>query len=177
MQYRRTDITGTTYFFTTNIAERHKSLLVDHIDVLRQAVKMVKQQHPFEIDAMVVLPDHLHTIWTLPPGDCDYPTRWMLFKAAFSRQINKGERRNKSRISKNERGIWQCRYWEYLIRYERDCIHHVDYIHYNPVKHGFITKASLWPYSSIHRYIKSGLIHENWGANNMVLENGDFGEF
>ena len=104
MQYRRADVTGATYSFTTNLAERHKSLLVDHIDVLRQAAKMVKQLHSFEIDAMVVLPVHLHTIWTLPAGDCDYTARWMLLKAAFSRQINKGERRNKSRISKKNGG-------------------------------------------------------------------------
>jgi len=177
MQYRRTDRTGATYFFTANLAERHKCLLVEYINELRLVVKMVKQRHPFEIDAMVVLPDHIHTTWTLPEGDKDYPTRWMLIKTAFSRHINTGERRNQSRISKRERGIWQRRYWEHLIRDEQDYICHVDYIHYNPVKHGYITKASEWQYSSIHRYIKSGLIDEDWGADKEVMRDGDYGEF
>ena len=177
MQYRRTDITGASYFFTANLAERHKRLLVENIEVLREAVKTVKQRHPFEIDAMVVLPDHIHALWTLPQGDQDYPTRWMLIKTSFSRQINKGERRNQSRIAKHERGIWQRRYWEHLIRDERDYIHHVDYIHYNPVKHGHVTKASEWPYSSIHRYIKSCMIDEDWGADRIARTERGYGEF
>ena len=177
MQYRRTDISGATYFFTTNLAERHKALLIDHFDQLRQAIRKVKQQHPFTIDAMVVLPDHIHTIWTLPENDKDYPTRWMLIKAAFSRSINQGERRNQSRLAKHERGIWQRRYWEHLIRDEQDYIHHVDYIHYNPVKHGYINRAADWPYSSIHRYIRSGMLDKDWGTNKMVVRSGDYGEF
>ena len=177
MQYRRSDIAGASYFFTANLAERHKRLLVEHIGALRQAVKMVKQRHPFHIDAMVVLSDHLHTVWTLPAGDKDYPARWMLIKTAFSRQINKSEWRSQSRISKCERGIWQRRYWEHLIRDARDFIRHVDYIYYNPVKHGYTARASEWPYSSIHRYISSGIIGKNWGVDDTVTRKGEYGEF
>ena len=112
MQYRRAKEQGGTYFFTVNLANRKSNLLIEHIDHLRDAMKKVKQQHPFHIDAMVVLPDHLHAIWTLPPGDADYPKRWMLIKARFSRCILKTEYRPKSRINKGERGVWQRRYWD-----------------------------------------------------------------
>jgi len=95
----------------------------------------------------------------------------------YCQQINKGERRNQSRIAKHERGIWQRRYWEHLIRDEQDYLHHVDYIHYNPVKHGYIANASDWPYSSIHRYIKSGMIDEDWGVDRIARTEGGYGEF
>ncbi len=176
MQYRRTDIVAGTYFFTVNLAERKRTLLADHADVLRKVIKQVKQKHPFTIDAMVVLPDHLHMLWALPQGDCDYPTRLMLIKAGFSRQIEKGEPRSVSRQAKGERGVWQRRYWEHLIRDEQDYINHVNYIHYNPVKHGYVGQASTWQYSSIHRYIRAGLIERNWGGGAGVHENGEFGE-
>jgi len=136
MRYRRADIKGGTYFFTVNLAQRHLRLLLDRVEILREAVKTVKQRHPFHIDAFVVLPDHLHAIWTLPPDNADFTTRWMLIKSGFSRHIAMHERRSVSRISKGERGIWQRRYWEHLIRDENDFERHVDYIHYNPVKHG-----------------------------------------
>ncbi len=112
MQYRRAHVPGGTYFFTVNLAERSRTLLVNHIDDLRNAVQKMLTSHPFRIDAMVVLPDHLHAIWTLPEGDADYPMRWSLVKAGFSRCIPADERRSKSRIAKGERGIWQRRYWE-----------------------------------------------------------------
>lgn len=110
MRYRRAKTPGGTYFFTVNLAERKRTLLVDHIDDLRAVVKKVQTAHPFHIDAMVVLPDHLHAMWTLPEGDADYPMRWSLIKAGFSRRIPNGERRNPSRMAKGERGIWQRRY-------------------------------------------------------------------
>lgn len=97
MRYRRADVAGGTYFFTVNLAERKRALLVDHIDILRTVMRKVKTMHPFHIDAMVVLPDHLHALWTLPAGDCDYPTRWLPIKAGFSRQLLKTERRSDSR--------------------------------------------------------------------------------
>ncbi|PXX18381.1 putative transposase [Nitrosomonas ureae] len=106
MRYKRADIKGGTYFFTVNLAHGHLFLLLDHVEILRAAVKTVKQRHPFHIDAFVVLPDHLHAIWTLPSGDADSSTRWMLIKSGFSRHITMNERRNASRISKGERGIW-----------------------------------------------------------------------
>lgn len=166
MRYRRTDISGGTYFFTVNLADRDHGLLTDRADALRRIVGLVKRRHPFRIDAMVVLPDHLHAIWTLPEDDSDYPTRWGLIKAGFSRQLPRSERRRASRIAKGERGIWQRRYWEHLIRDERDYSRHVDYVHYNPVKHGHVKYAADWPYSSIHRYIRLGLMTRDWGASN-----------
>ncbi|HSP01204.1 MAG TPA: transposase, partial [Thioalkalivibrio sp.] len=114
MQYRRSRVAGATYFFTVNLADRHQTWLVDHIDTLRLAFCSVMQGHPFALDAIVVLPDHLHALWTLPPDDCDFATRWMLIKGQFSRGMPDLERRSRSRsrIRKGERGIWQRRYWE-----------------------------------------------------------------
>ncbi len=134
------------------LAIRVSNLLVRHIDVLRGAFKTVKQNHPFEINAIVVLPDHLHCLLTLPAHDTDYSLRWSLIKAAFSRQLPKTEIIRLSRAKKGERGIWQRRFWEHTIRDERDFLYHVEYIHQNPVKHKFVTKAEDWPYSSIHFY-------------------------
>src|SRR5690625_1606200 len=120
-EYRRTAIEGAAYFFTVNCAKRHSHrLLTDNIDLLREVFRRVKDRHPFKIDAIVVLPDHLHCTWTLPPGDAEYKTRWALIKTGFSRHIPSGERRSRSRLSRGERGIWQRRYWEHLIRDERD---------------------------------------------------------
>ena len=131
--YRRLHVPGATWFFTVNLAERRSRLLVDRIDLLRQALRYVQERLPFRIDAMAVLPDHLRAVWTLPPGDSDYPLRWRLLKTSFSRQIPLGERRSASRIVKAERGIWQRRYWERLIRDEAGLRSHIDYIHLNPV--------------------------------------------
>jgi putative transposase len=176
MQYRRSNIDGGTYFFTVTLAKRSCRLLVEHIDVLRDAFKLVKQRHPFRIDAIVVLPDHMHAIWTLPPGDADYPTRWMLIKAGFSRRLPKDERVNASRRRKGERGLWQRRYWEHTIRNEDDFRRHIDYIHYNPVKHGHVSRPADWVHSSIHRYIRNGILPENWGAAIVFVDDGEFGE-
>ena len=175
MRYRRADITGGTYFFTVNLAERKNTLLVDEFDKLRNVINKVKKQHPFRLDAMVVLPEHLHALLTLPTNDKDFATRWMLIKSGFSRQLPKHERINKSRQRKGERGIWQRRYWEHLIRDEQDFERHVDYIHYNPVKHGYVKQAVDWPYSTIHAYITKGLLDRNLGYDNN--DNGmTFGE-
>lgn len=176
MRYRRTTVAGGSYFFTVNLADRKRTLLVDHVDILRKVIRKVKAKHPFDIDAMVILPDHLHAIWTLPEGDRDYPTRWMLIKAGFSRHMPKGERRSQSRMRKGERSIWQRRYWEHMIRDDRDYETHINYIHFNPVKHGLVTRSSDWSYSSIHRYIEIGVLDANWGAGNQVSESIDFGE-
>ena len=133
--YRRNFISGGTFFFTVNLAERHLRLLTEHVEKLRTAFRETRQRHPFEIDAIVVLPDHLHALWTLPEGDWDFATRWQLIKAAFSRGLPTGERVSRSRAAKGERGIWQRRYWEHTIRDANDFARHVDYIHINPVKH------------------------------------------
>jgi len=174
MRYRRADVAGGTYSFTVNLAERKRTLLVNHVDVLRTVVKTVKARHPFQIDAMVVLPDHLHALWTLPEGDGDYPTRWMLIKTGFSRQMPKGERRSESRRAKGERGIGQRRYWKHLIRDDRDYARHADYIHYNPVKHGYVKRVVDWPYSTFHREVKRGIYPRDWtGGSESELEAGE----
>lgn len=160
--YRRAWVPGGTYFFTVAIAERSKSLLVDRIDDLRDAFRAAHGARPFTIDAIVILPDHLHCLWTLPEGDTDYPVRWAHIKTAFSRRVPKDEHRRASRILKRERGLWQRRYWEHLVRDEDDLKHHIDYIHYNPVKHGHATKAVDWPHSSFHRYVRSGVYPLDW---------------
>ena len=176
MRYRRAWIDGGTYFFTVNLAERRQPLLVDYVDVLRKVVGLVKERHPFTIDAMVILPEHLHAVWTLPPGDADYPGRWMLIKTGFSRHIPQGERRSASRANKGERGIWQRRYWEHLIRDEGDFARHVDSIHFNPVKHGHVTRPADWPYSSIHRYIEAGMEDHGWGGGICGNDKSGYGE-
>jgi putative transposase len=162
-EYRRACIPGATWFFTVNLAERHgKPLLMDHIDLLRRVFRDVKDRHPFAIDAVVVLPDHLHCIWTLPADDSDYKTRWALIKAGFSRQLPAGERRSASRVQRGERGIWQRRFWEHVIRDDRDFERHVDYIHWNPVKHGWVKRVCDWPHSSFHAYVRRGVYPEDW---------------
>ena len=174
MRYRRAQVPGGTYFFTVALADRKSTLLIEQVDGLREAIRVVKLRHPFEIVAMVVLPDHLHAVWRLPPGDMDYPKRWALIKAGFSRGIPKDERIRPSRTAKRERGLWQRRYWEHLIRDDLDLQTHVDYIHHNPVKHGYVAQASAWPHSSIHRFIRMGWLKEDWGAG--VETGGGYGE-
>ncbi|SET15206.1 putative transposase [Nitrosomonas marina] len=175
MRYRRANVKGGTYFFTVNLAERHLCLLTKYVDALREAVRSVKQRHPFYIDAFVVLPDHLHAIWTPPEQDADFATRWMLIKAQFSRRMPKNEHRSVSRKKKGERGIWQRRYWEHMIRNDNDYARHVDYIHFNPVKHGYVDHAVDWAWSSIHRYIAAGVILPDWGWSDET-KTGEYGE-
>lgn len=107
---------------------------------------------------MVILPDHLHAVWTFSPEARDYPTGWMLIKAEISRRVTAGEQRRVSRVSKRERGVWQRRYWEHLIRAEQDYARHVDHVHWNPVKHGYVTRSCDWRYSSIHRYVAARVV-------------------
>lgn len=174
MRYRRSDVAGGTYFFTVNLQNRNQTTLVDEIDLLRSVFATTKAKHPFKIDAMVVLAEHLHCIWTLPPDDSDFSMRWRIIKAAFSRGLAKSNFVNEGQVRRREGGIWQRRYWEHLIRDDNDYARHVDYIHFNPVKHGYVNRASDWPYSSIHRYIRSGDVDANWGVSNDFI--GNFGE-
>jgi len=174
--YARAFAPGGTFFFTVNLADRFATLLTEHIDELRTSVRRVRDMHPFHIDAMVVLPEHLHAIWTLPVGDTDYPTRWALIKAGFSRRLAKVERISASRSQKGERGIWQRRYWEHQIRNEDDYARHVDYIHYNPVKHGYVSAPRDWPHSSFHRFVRDGILPVDWGANFVISETLHSGE-
>ena len=154
MQYRRHTLAGGTYFFTVNLLNRESSLLTDNIQTLKAAFKYSQSRHFFEIPAIVILPEHIHFIMVLPMNDDQFSKRIMLIKQCFSRHIDKNEKISQSRIKKGERGIWQRRFWEHCIRDERDYENHVNYIHINPVKHGRVNKASDWPYSSIHKYIK-----------------------
>ena len=175
MHYRRAKTEGGTYFFTVNLNDRKSDLLVLKIDALQDVMRKVRNRHPFTIAAMVVLPDHLHAIWRLPPGDTNFPMRWSLIKSAFSRIMPKVEVIRKSRVKKRERGIWQRRYWEHEIRNDADLANHVDYIHYNAVKHGYVERAVDWRYSSIHRYVQQGWVTADWAAGPSI-ENGMFGE-
>lgn len=163
--YRRYRVPGGTYFFTVNLLERYPNdLLIRHIDLLRSVIRAVRIKWPFHIDAWVVLPDHLHGVWTLPPGDDDFTNRWRLIKQGFSKALPSTERRSKVRIARGERGIWQRRFWEHAIRDEEDYSAHVDYCHINPVKHGYVQCVSEWPYSTFHRYVERGVYPLNWAG-------------
>ena len=162
MQYRRNYVKGGTYFFTVNLLDRNKSLLVEHIDLLRESIRFVKSQKPFYIDAWVVLPDHLHAVLTSPDDDVDYSSRWREIKKRFSKSLPKTEFLTQTRKRKNERGIWQRRFWEHTIRDDNDYWHHVNYVHFNPLKHGLVSQVADWPYSSFHRAVKQGIYSNNW---------------
>lgn len=168
--YIRAQVPGGSYFFTISLAERGGHLLTDNIDLLRAAFRDERRTHPFTIDAIVVLPDHLHCVWTLPPHDCDFSNRWRRIKAGFSSRLPKGERRSASRVATGERGIWQRRFWEHWIRDERDFSVHVDYIHFNPVKHGCVSRVVDWPFSSFHWYVKQGVLLADWGGHSVLAD-------
>lgn len=165
MRYRRAWQPGGTWFFTVNLHDRDETLLVDNVKLLRAAFRTVQRRHPFDIDAIVILPDHLHAIFTLPAGDGDFSMRWNQIKGRFSKALPRSESLTPTQQRRRERGIWQHRYWEHLIRDERDLENHVNYVHINPVNRGYAQRASEWPHSSIHRYIGHGLILEDWATD------------
>lgn len=167
--YRRNRVPGGTYFFTVNLLDRRSHLLVEHIAELREAVRAVRAKHSFHIDGWVVLPDHMHSIWTLPEGDDDFSSRWKAIKTAFAKRIPRTEVRSAARIAKAERGIWQRRYWEHTIRDETDYLRHMDYLHINPVKHGLVERLADWPHSSFHKLVAAGVYPADW-AGDMTLE-------
>ncbi len=171
--YHRNRVPGGTYFFTVNLLDRRECLLVEHIDAFRESVRQVRARHPFHIDAWVVLPDHTHCIWTLPPGDDDYSARWKAIKIAFAKTLPKTERLSAIRKRKGERGIWQRRFWEHTIRDERDYAAHVDYVHINPFKHGLVKRVSGWPYSSFHRFVEAGIYPLDWAGDGVTLKAGE----
>ncbi|WP_300672755.1 transposase [Desulfoluna sp.] len=154
MDYRRFYQSGAWYFFTV-VTQDRRPLLVEHIDRLRESFRLCVARYPFEIEAMVVLPDHLHTLWRLPDGDDDFSTRWMVIKRHFSTGMP-GYDVSFSKAKKREKGIWQRRFWEHIIRDEEDWRRHVDYIHYNPVKHGYVSKPEDWEYSSFQQAVRKG---------------------
>jgi putative transposase len=172
--YRRAFVAGGCWFFTVNLLERRKTLLVDHIDALRAGVQKTRQRYPFVIDAVVVLPDHIHAVWTLPPGDADFSLRWRLIKSRFAQALPKRERISDVRRARNERGIWQRRFWEHLIRDEADYARHVEYCYINPVKHALVPRVRDWPHSSFHRDVHAGIFPKDWAGD--VHASGEFGE-
>jgi len=172
--YRRAFVPGGCWFFTVNLLERSQTLLVDHIDVLRAAFDKTKANYPFEIEAIVILPDHLHAICSLPPDDADFSTRWRLIRTQFAKALPKRERRSVVREKRNERGIWQRRFWEHLVRDDADYARHVEYCYFNPVKHGLVRRVRDWPHSSFHRDVRRGLFPLDWAGD--MNTSGEFGE-
>jgi putative transposase len=172
--YRRALVPGGCWFFTVNLLVRRRTLLVDHIDSLRKSVASTRHKYPFEIDAFVVLPDHLHAIWTLPPGDADFSTRWRLVKTAFAKSLPQQERLSAVRETRNERGIWQRRFREHMIRNDTDYARHIEYCYINPLTHGLVTRVRDWPHSSFHRDVERGIFPLDWAGD--IAANGGFGE-
>jgi len=175
VQYRRNFLPGGTYFFTVTLHNRRATYLTDHIERLRNAMLQTAQNRPFKTHAIVILPDHLHALWTLPPDDHNYPTRWRSIKANFSR----GLAAQGIQLDKNPRGeylLWQRRYWEHTIQNDEDFRRHVDYIHYNPVKHGLVSRVIDWPYSSFHRYVARGELPADWGGSGIITPGNTYGE-
>ena len=173
--YRRTWCPGGTYFFTVNLLQRHNNdLLTRNIDSLRRVVKSVKARHPFIIHAWVVLPEHLHCVIELPKDDTDFSLRWRLIKMEFSKSLPVIERRSEVRVRRGERGIWQRRFWEHLIRNEADYRAHMDYVHINPVKHGLVDRVCDWPYSTFHRLVEQRVYPQDWAGGDEVLP--DYGD-
>lgn len=172
VNYRRVRLVGGTYFFTLTLKDRRSDLLVRHIDLLRNALQQMKRRRPFTLFAVVVMPDHLHLLVQMPQGDSNYSARLRDFKALFVKSL----RAAGEPIRLNNRGdadIWQARFWEHMIRDEQDFAAHVAYIHFNPVKHGYVQRVVDWPYSSFHRYVRQGALPANWAGDEGLELAGD----
>ena len=174
-RYLRSRAPGATWFFTVVLADRTSGLLVTKIDLLRAAYGWVQRRHPFETIAVCVLPDHLHALWRLPEDDGDYALRWQQIKRAFSAECEPGLRGG-SQAARREKGIWQRRYWEHQIRDAKDLARHVDYIHFNPVKHGHVRQVQDWPHSSFHRWVARGDLPADWGWVRAAGDAAAYGE-
>ncbi len=167
--YRRLFHPGGTYFFTINTLQRRgNEILTENIELLRTVVKQVRQKYPFKIHAWVVLPDHLHCIIELPDHDSDFSTRIRLIKFGFSRGLPTKERLSTVRQKRGERGIWQRRFWEHLVKDEHDYSAHMDYVHYNPVKHGYVNQVSDWPYSTFHNLVEEDVYPDDWAGSKIA---------
>lgn len=171
VKYRRNRVPGGTYFLTLTLADRSASLLVDEIEALRAAINSTKDRYPFHIDAICVLPDHLHVLMTLPEGDSDFSRRIQQIKSRFTASL--ARRKLLQPDTRGEYSLWQKRFWEHTIRDERDFRVHADYILFNPVKHGHVAHVADWPHSSFHRLVKDGVYPRDWGG---VEVEGRFGE-
>ncbi|AWY01075.1 transposase [Marinomonas primoryensis] len=154
--YIRSKRFGGTFFFTVTLKNRQSSLLVDHVDLLRESVRYVKSRRPFVIVAWVILPDHIHAIWRLPEGDNDFSRRWQLIKMLFTKKLKERTHRKMS--------VWQDRFWEHEIRSDEDLRVHIHYCYLNPVKHGYVLSTRDWPYSSFHRDVTLGLFDIHWNG-------------
>ena len=181
-EYRRAKTPGGTYFFTVNTYRRQPILTIWEVrQALRSGIQKAKQTLPFEIEAWVLLPDHLHTIWTLPKEDANYAARWAIIKREVSKRcgqlINPSGKLSASRGKRKESYFWQRRFWEHQIRDEIDFQRHMDYLHWNPVKHGLVRKVVEWPYSTFHRYVAQEVYPPDWGGYEMTdMDEGNFGE-
>jgi putative transposase len=171
-RYRRNFVPGGTYFFTL-VTHGRRPFLTDDSGraALRQALREVRARHPVAINAIVLLPDHLHTVWTLPPGDDRYPLRWRQIKSRFTQTyLERGGFEGAVSVSrriKGERGVLQRRYFEHTVRDEADLKRCVDYVHINPLKHGLVQRVVDWPWSSFHRYVALGEYSTDWGGDPM----------
>ena len=168
-EYRRSLVEGGAYFFTVVTYHRQPILANETArNILHQAWKTVNDRLPFETIAVCLLPEHIHCIWRLPEGDANYAVRWKEIKTRFTRrylkEVGPGSERNASRQKRGEAAIWQRRFWEHTIESEDDLEAHLDYIHYNPVKHGLVDRAFDWPYSSFGRYVKEGIYARDWAG-------------
>ncbi|EQB8709508.1 REP-associated tyrosine transposase [Klebsiella aerogenes] len=158
--YRRSYIPGGCWFFTVNLQNRHSDLLTRHIDHLRAAIACAKRKRPFQINSWVVLPEHMHCIWTLPEGDSDYSGRWREIKKSFTRALAQNQ-------------IWQPRFWEHAIRNDEDYRRHMDYVYINPVKHRLVGYVRDWPYSTFQRDVRKGLYPEDWAGDTVEIDAGE----
>ena len=168
-EYRRPKFAGGTFFFTV-VTFNRLPILIDETAraILHSAWMEIGGRFPFQTEAVVLLPNHIHCIWTLPDGDANFSMRWngikRLFTKGYLEQIGPGETRNASRKKRREAAVWQRRFWEHMLRDEADLNRHLDYIHYSPVKHGLAHRPADWPYSSFHRYVQMGLYDPDWGG-------------
>jgi putative transposase len=171
VKFRRNLLLGGTYFFTVNLQDRGSALLVERICQLRHAVRVVRGKRPFQIDAWVVLPEHMHCVWTLPEGDADYAGRWRAIKTTFSKSLSALP--GATRLRTGGGNIWQPRYWEHTIRDDRDYRTHIDYVHLNPYKHGLVKRVRDWPYSTFHRYVAAGVYPVDWLSDMPDVRGGE----
>jgi putative transposase len=164
VHYRRARAPGACYFLTLALQDRTSDLLVRHHRELGEALRRTCQQKPYRLPAIVLLPDHLHLLMTLPEGDADFSSRIRMFKSAFVVSLRAQPGASIRLNARGEANIWQRRFWEHLLRDEQDFAAHVDYIHINPLKHGLVERVRDWPYSSFHRHVQRGLVSVDWAG-------------
>ena len=179
MRYRRPPLKGGTFFFTVVTHDRRPFLCEPKsIAVLRESFRKVMAAHPFTIDAIVIMPDHIHAVWTLPAEDGDFPVRWSLIKSGFTRTCDdtcKGTS-SPSRVARKQQAVWQHRFWDHIIRNQDDMNRHLDYIHFNPMKHGLAARPVDYPYSSYSDFVSKGYYQPDWGSREPEWGDTVFGE-